>query len=83
MNDNCFAFVQQPINFLIKCETLYGFCHIDKEYEFSSALLFQCNLAHSLEERRTTPALVKTLDQGSINLITRKNNHKRMNNRIH
>ena len=45
---------------------------IDKEYEYSSALLFQCNLAHSLEERRTTPALVKALDQGSINLITRK-----------
>jgi hypothetical protein len=45
---------------------------IDKELEYSEALLFQCNLAHSLEERRTTPALFKTLDQGSNKLITSK-----------
>ena len=43
---------------------------IDKEYELSSALLFQVNLAHSLDERRSTPALEKVLDQGSYKLIT-------------
>ncbi len=43
---------------------------IDKEYELSSALLFQVNLAHSLDERRSTPALEKLLDQGSNKLIT-------------
>ena len=45
---------------------------IDKEYELSSALLFQVNLAHSLGERRTTPALERLLDQGSNKLITEK-----------
>ena len=34
MNDNGFAFAQQSIKFLIKCESLYEFCLIDKEYEF-------------------------------------------------
>ena len=43
---------------------------IDKEIELSEALLFQVNLAHSLEERRSTPALEKLLDQGSNKLIT-------------
>jgi hypothetical protein len=34
--------------------------------------LFQVNLAHSLEERRSTPALEKLLDQGSNKLITER-----------
>ncbi len=34
--------------------------------------MFQVNLAHSLEERRSTPALEKLLDQGSNKLITER-----------